>query len=184
MKTKMRFQSKCRFVIFVLLIQTLIFAASVKTYVGKNINFADYHTYTWLPTKVLTNTGIVENDPVGGPIIRSAINEELTSRGLKEVPSGGDLQVATIVLTGSSPQLEGYLFAGGWAGTDWGYSPAAIGRYNKDGTLGVNLIDSRTNKSAWAGLITESIDNKTGGNEKKIPPAAKKLFAKYPIKKK
>jgi hypothetical protein len=183
MKTKTPLQTICRYVIFVLLIPSFVLAGSVKTYVGKNINFADYHTYTWLPTKVLTNKGIVEDDPVGGPIIRSAINEELTSRGLKEVPSGGDLQVATIVLTGYSPQLEAYLFAGGWAGTEWGSSTATLGRYNKDGTLGVNLIDSRTNKSAWAGMITESIDNKKGGNEKKIPPAAKKLFSKYPIKK-
>jgi hypothetical protein len=159
-------------------------AGDVKTFVGRTANFSEYQTYTWLPTKILAPTGIVENDPVIGPAVRSAVNAELTARGLKEVPQGGDLQVSTIVLSSSSPQVEAIIFGGDYAQPDFGTPIGTIGRYNKEGTLAVNLIDSRTKKSAWAGMVTRSIDSgPAGSNTKKIAPAANKLFKKFPIKK-
>jgi hypothetical protein len=114
--------------------------------------------------------------------MRAAINAELTARGLKEVAEGGDLQVSAIILTTSVPQLEAVLFAGSIYdyGMDFATPIATMGRYNREGTLAVNLIDTKTKKSAWAGLITEDIDNKKGAGLKKIGPAAKKLFSKYP----
>jgi hypothetical protein len=161
---------------------TPCFAGKPKTFVGTDINFANYHTYSWFPTKILTASGIVEDDPKVGPAIRSAINTELTARGLKEVPEGGDLQVATIVLTQPVPQLEGVIFPGG-VDMDFATPIATMGRYNREGTLGVNLIDSHTKKFAWVGMITESIDTKQGANIKKIAPAARKLFNKFPMAK-
>jgi hypothetical protein len=67
---------------------------------------------------------------------------------------------------------------------DWGINVQAMGRYNREGTLVVNLIDRQKNKSAWAGMITETISNKPGAGIGKIPKAAEKLFSKYPVKKK
>jgi Domain of unknown function (DUF4136) len=60
---------------------------------------------------------------------------------------------------------------------------ATTGRYNREGTLAVNLIDSHTNKSVWAGVVTENIDNKPGAGVKKISKAATALFKRYPVKK-
>ena len=65
----------------------------------------------------------------------------------------------------------------------YGTPLATMGRYNKEGTLVVNLIDGKTNKSAWVGMIQESLDNKEGSGQKKLPSAAAKLFKKYPGKK-
>jgi hypothetical protein len=59
-------------------------------------------------------------------------------------------------------------------------STATVGRYNHEGTLIVNLIDAKTQKSAWCGMAKESVDNKPGAGMKKIGPAATKLFKKYP----
>jgi hypothetical protein len=44
----------------------------------------------------------------------------------------------------------------------------------------VNLIDTKTKKSAWVGMIQDSIDNKPGAGIKKLPSAAEKLFKKFP----
>lgn len=161
---------------------TPCFAGKPKAFVGKDANFSSYRTYSWLPTKVLGKAGVVENDPAFDPIIRSAINTELIARGLKEVPEGGDLQVSAIILTASVPQLEAVIFAG-HMDLDFATPIATMGRYNREGTLAVNLIDTRTKKFAWAGMITENIDNKKGAGLKKIGPAAKKLFSKYPVTK-
>jgi Domain of unknown function (DUF4136) len=158
------------------------FAGKPKTAVGVNIDFSSYKTYRWLPTRILTKAGVVEDDPTIVPAVRNAVNRELTARGLTEVAEGGDLQVSTFVLTTSVPQLEAVIFAGG-VPLDFATPIASMGRYNREGTLAINLIDTKTKKYAWAGMITESVDNKPGAGVKKIGPAAEKLFSKFPLKK-
>lgn len=143
------------------------------------MNFSGYKTYTWLPPKVLANTGVEENDPEYAPLIKAAVDRELSQKGLTEVPTGGDLEVATLALARSIPQLEGYIFTGVPADF-FTYATATVGRYNREGTLVVNLIDARTQTSAWCGMATETIDTNKGGGKKKIGPAAAKLFKKYP----
>ncbi len=154
------------------------YGGKLRAEIGPGADFARYKTYQWLPTRVLTSSGVVENHPVLTPLIKDAVNRQLTQRGLVEVADGGDLQVSAGVLATYIPQLEAVIFGG----PDMTYATpiATMGRYNKEGTLIVNLIDSRTKKYAWIGMIQESIDNKPGGGQKKIAPAAAKLFKKYP----
>ncbi len=155
-----------------------VLAGKLRAEIGPGADFARYKTYEWLPTRVLTGSGVVENDPVLTPLIKEAINRQLTQRGLVEVAQGGDLQVSAGALTASIPQLEAVVFAG--PAMTYGTPIANMGRYNKEGTLIVNLIDTRTKKYAWIGMVQESIDNKPGGGQKKIAPAAARLFKKYP----
>ena len=138
------------------LVQAPCFAGKARVEVPKGADLSQYRTYQWLPPKALTNTGVVDNHPELGPLVKEAVNKQLMAKGLKEVESGGDLQVATIVLGRAIPQLEAVVFGG----PDIMYydTPiATMGRYNREGTLVVNLIDSKTKKSAWTGLVTESI---------------------------
>jgi hypothetical protein len=159
--------------------------AKIKTFTGPNVDMRAYKTYQWLAPRVLTNKGIEENDETIAPAVKAAVNHELSVRGLVEVQQGGELLVSTGVLTSSSPQLEALIFPGLISANETFGSPiATVGRYNKEGTFAVNLIDSKTNKSAWAGLITDSLDNKPGSGVKKLPKAAARLFGKYPVKKK
>ena len=44
----------------------------------------------------------------------------------------------------------------------------------------MNLIDTRTKKSAWVALVKETIDRGEGTGQKKLPGAAAKMFKKYP----
>jgi len=141
-------------------------------------NFAQYKTFEWLPPKLLTNTGVVENHPVIGPAMRDAIGKALVSRGLTEVPQGGDLQVSAMALTASIPQLEAVVFGG--PDMMYGTPIATMGRYNRQGTLVINLIDTKTKKSAWVGMIEDTIDREEGAGRKKLPEFAAKLLKKYP----
>jgi Domain of unknown function (DUF4136) len=156
-------------------------AEKVQTYTGKEVDFARYKTYQWLPPRVLSKTGIVENDPEIAPVIKVSVNRELVARGLKEVAEGGDLQVATTALAESIPQMEAVIFPGNMA-FDYATPLATFGRYNRQGTLVVNLIDSQTKKSAWAGLARETIDNHPGAGKEKVGKATSKLFKKFPLK--
>ncbi|MEO8597495.1 MAG: DUF4136 domain-containing protein [Candidatus Solibacter sp.] len=156
-------------------------ARKIKAFAGTHANFAGYKTYQWLPVKALAKTGLVEDEPMITPIIKEAVNREMTALGLTEVRENADLQVAAFVSTTSVPQLEAVIFGNGMD-FDYGTAIATMGRYNKEGTLAINLIDSRTNKSAWAVLASDSLDNKAGSGAKKIPDATAAMFRKYPTK--
>src|SRR5262249_43707574 len=67
-------------------------AGDVKAFANPDSNFGSYKTYRWLPTKVLSKAGIVEDDPALSAVIKTAVNRELAARGLTEVVEGGDLE--------------------------------------------------------------------------------------------
>ena len=164
------------------LVATACWGGEVKAFASGSADFSRYKTYQWLPSKALTKAGIIENEPTVGPIVEKAVKGELAKKGLTEVSEGGDLQVATLVLAESVPQLEAVLFGSLELapGTAWGMSPiGTIGRYNRQGSLAVNLIDPHTNKGVWAGIATRSI-GKPSQNARNIEKAAEELFKKYP----
>jgi hypothetical protein len=159
------------------------FARKIKTVAGAHANFSGYKTYQWVPVKTLGSAGIVEDDSTFAPIIRDSVNRELTALGLTEVTSGADLEVAAFASRAWIPQLEAVIFPGNLA-LDFDTPIATMGRYNKEGTLAINLIDTRSQKSAWAALATDSLTDRPGSGVKKIPGATAAMFRKYPTRKK
>jgi len=157
------------------------YAGKVRTQSAPDVDLSKYKTYQWLPTRVLRNTGLVENDPVLTPLIKQAVNRELTQRGMTEVAEGGDLQVAAGITTSFVPQVEAVYMPG--PDFYFGTPVATMGRYNKKGALILNLIDPKTKKSAWAGVAEEDLKNTQDEGQKKIAKAAENLFKKYPGKK-
>jgi len=159
---------------------TVCFAGDVQWVVGKDADFAHYKTYQWLPTRILTKTGLVEDEPDTTPIVKAAVNRQLAAKGLQQVDTGGDLLVSTMITTDATAQVEALIFPGTIAYHSGAAPIATVGRYNRRGTLAVNLIDARTQESAWVCMATKSIDNKAGAGQKKIPQATADIFKKYP----
>jgi len=61
-----------------------------------------------------------------------------------------------------------------------------MGRYNREGSLYLNLIDVKTKKSAWAAMVTDSLKGGYLSPEDiraKLDKAATNIFKKYPGKK-
>jgi hypothetical protein len=157
------------------------FAGDVSAFPVKGVDLSAYRTYRLLPPKVLTKSGLHEDEPTVGPLIRGALSRELTSKGLVEVTEKADLEVASAATAVSIPQVEALIYnwiADGTSNT--GTVPlATLGRYNKEGTLYVNLIDPRTNRSIWLGISTRALGKPTK-LEGDINKAAQALFKKYP----
>jgi hypothetical protein len=156
------------------------FAGDLKTFPAKGVDFGAYKTYQWAAPRFLSKTGVVEKDPVVEPQIKQAVDAELAKKGLTPVTDGGDLEVLTMALTDAVPQVEAAYYAGG-LNMAFDTPIATMGRYNRQGTLVVNLVDTRTKKSAWVGIATESLV--AAGQEKnksKIRKAAERMFKKYP----
>ena len=158
-------------------------AAKVRTQGGKDL--AKYKSYQWFPPRVLTKVGLEENH-VANPVLKEVVGRQLSERGITELADGADLQVQAWVFTESVPQLEALIYT-----IDpnmlYGAPIAAVGRYNRQGTLFLNLIDRRTKKSAWIGMVTDSLPTGTLEPEQiraQLDKAAKNIFKKYPVKKK
>jgi hypothetical protein len=168
-----------------LLLAQPIFAGEVKTQTARNADFSHYKTYQWFPPRVLTNVGEVENHPAN-PILKAIIGRQLAQKGLSELAEGADLQIQVTALTDTTPQLEAVVYAyfpGDWSPTQI----ASLGRYNRTGTLCLNLIDRRTKKSAWFAMATESLPTGSLNPEQiraKVEAAVKSIFKKYPARQK
>jgi hypothetical protein len=169
---------------------TPLFADRVTVYLNPKADFARYKTYQWLPPRVLTRTGIDENNPAN-PLLKQLLGQQLSQKGLNEVTDGADLQIQVWVLTDTVPQLEAIIFAevsidvsnSGMSVSD---SVAGVMQYNRKGTLYFNLIDTQTKKSAWFGMVSDSLPNETLKPEEmreKLNKAAIQLFKKYPVRK-
>ena len=159
----------------------------VKVQANKNVDLSRYKTYQWYPPRVLTKAGIREDDPTVAPLIKAAVNLQLQRRGLTEVESGGELQISSWALSESIPNIDALIYPGGVrvpAGSmiDPVQAPiASVGRYNKQGTIVINLIDAATKTSAWAALATSSYSD-VNHLQGPIDKAVSDIFKKYPVK--
>ncbi len=159
--------------------------AETKIFASKTQDVATRSTYTWLPPRLFTKTGILEDDPTYAPLIRQAVNRELAKKGYREVPSGGDVQIMSAGVGVASSQLEGILVTYGFDAFDGYYGPTTaspITRINHEGVLLVALVDPKTNKGIWSGYDTEALGG-TDSVPKAIDKAAGKIFKKLPQKK-
>jgi hypothetical protein len=154
-----------------------LLAGDVKIWSAPGASLANIKTFRMLPPRVLTKSGLVEEDPIYAPLISAAVRRELAMRGLTEVAEGEDIQVSAGAFASATPQIEAMVVY--WFGV--GSPGVTLGRYNHAGTVAVNLIDPKTKSSVWAGLSSESL-GKTSALESDINKATKALFKKYPKK--
>jgi hypothetical protein len=170
----------CALILGILLIPGLL-TAKVKILASKKHDITKYETYQWLPPRVMTRQGLLEDDPVLAPIIRQVVNKYLAAKGYREVAEGGELNLLTGGFSETTSQLEGFLVTYGFDYYyGWGPTYASpVTRVNREGTFLVGLIDAKTNQGVWLGLSTALI----GGQkdiDKTINKAASNLLKKLP----
>jgi hypothetical protein len=149
-------------------------------------DFPSYKTYSWAPVKTLESSGLVENNPTFTPVLKEAINAQFTARGLREVPSGGDLEVVSFACRYSSPQMESMAAMDSPINATWavGGPIGMMSRYNEEGTLAVNLIEAKSKKSSWLAVATSSLGKRTERekNAERVRKTVAKMFEHFPPK--
>lgn len=162
-----------------LVLQLCAWAGKANAFPAKDVNLSAFKTFKMLPTRVLTSSGIQENDPTYGVHILAAVRKELTAKGLTEVAENPDVEVAAGGLARAFPQLEALIYSY-MPGTDWGTGTiATVGRYNKEGTVIVNMIDPKVKKTVWLGISSRPW-GKPSTADKMIQKATAEMFEKYP----
>jgi hypothetical protein len=158
-------------------------------------NLSNYHTFAWMPPQGSSNKKM--GGDAADARIKDAATNALVTKGLRLSQRNPDLVVnyTTIVGTGSrtnyySPYYDsfypGFGFGLGWGrGWGWGYRSyyyaygAPFGYYGgltyaekehyKEGTLIIDLVDTRTRRIVWRGFGVGEVHNNPQKNIDDIP---------------
>lgn len=154
---------------------TAAFAQHVNVDYDHGRSFSQIKTYSW--AKLHTVDSITDNR------VKEAIDNELTTKGWTQVPTGGD--VALIVVEQTSVRQEYDSFYNGFGGRRWGggmvEETTTVDNYEV-GTLIVSMFDGNSKQLIWRGTAT---GDTPGNSQKKIKSLAKvvqKMFKNFPPK--
>lgn len=144
--------------------------------------FPEFSTYSWGPRDDLpTGDARLDNNPFFDARVRSAVEWELTTRGLKPVDGPADLlihyhiSVQQRIDVQAVDQVAGYSYPG---------QPRDSAFYVYDeGTLIVDLVDSRSRQVIWRGWAKTNIEGVIDNPDRlkaRVDEAVAGMFQRYP----
>ena len=146
----------------------------------RRVNFGSYRNYSWL--------NLHAHSTPWGARIKTAINSTLASKGLTQVDSAGDVSIVVLEMTKEHQTLSSYYDQEGYGGWGWRWGggfpdpPTDSEEVYEEGTLVVDLFDSRTKKVIWRGSSKNTLSGKLTDDDKKLKRDVNKLFAHFPPK--
>jgi hypothetical protein len=152
------------------------FAQEVRFDYDRSANFSAYKTYNWVDYKpVPVGDHLIDRD------IKRAVDEQLGSKGLRRVDSGGDVYVGYQASISQEKEFDGL----GWGGPPWfgNWGNTRVTTSTIDvGTLAVGLFDPATKQLVWRGLASKSLNmsKDPDKNYRMLEKAMAKLFRNYP----
>jgi tRNA U54 and U55 pseudouridine synthase Pus10 len=164
-----------------------------------SVNFSKYHTYTWVEAKDS------ENDSVKAKVsdlterkIKEAVNAELAKTGWRESKTRPDVLINYDVVVEKgvkddtnpvySQPFTRYVYnpyTRRWISI---YYPSEFLGYDRnqrsvrEGTVTINVIDAKTEKTVWQGWTTDEVNSRNLTN-KEIQNAVKNIFRKFDVAK-
>ena len=154
-----------------------LFAKTTVDY-DHSVNFAKYHTYSWLSVNV--------QEPLWKDRVTNAIDAQLNAKGWRKVDSGGDAVISAVGATHTEQTLETWYgggFGGGWYHRGWwggpGYAETTVER-TPVGTLHVDIFDCQTKKVIWHASASDTLNAKPDKNETKLEKNVAEMFKKFP----
>ncbi len=153
-------------------------SVSVKTDFDQSIAFAQYRSYTLLPSDEPIGLS-----PSGEAALTANLRNQLAARGVEEARDNADLHIVRHITTkdkihinqsntGGSNRYGRY---GMWAG---GPQYTDVSQYT-EGTLILDFVDSKTQKLVFRGVATGTV-GEPKSNAAKIKEAVEKIMADYP----
>lgn len=161
--------------------------------VDKNVDFSKYKTflyYGWAKDsdKLLSD--------LNKRRFEQAFGEEFKSRGWELVQSDGDAIVSLFVVVDQKTSYTsytdhyGYGAYGGMYGPRYGYYGMPMGSTTRtveedylEGTLIVDVFDTKTKQQIWQGVATKTLNPDNKDKEAAINQAVAAIMAKFPVKK-
>ena len=152
---------------------------TVKSDYDKDVNLSLYKTYAWLPIKETeSKTNPLVYNELTDKRIRKAVETQLQNKGI-QLAAKPDLRVHYhIIIDNKStvrPATYGYNYSNYWM-----RNQADVFQY-REGTLIIDLMDSKSNDLIWRGWgVSVLRDNTVGLTEEEINEAVIKILKEFP----
>ncbi len=163
------------------MVMLLTACSTVTTDVDKQADFSSYRTFDFG-----AQSGVPAS--IDARRIEQGISAQLVQKGLKNLPSGGDLYVHHDIVKSTEFVSSGSRVSFGYGWNSFGVITSSPERYRerKYGNLIVELVDAKENQVVWKGVssrkLTASMD--TDRRESLIAEEIAKMFESYPYGKK
>jgi hypothetical protein len=166
--------------ILIALLAVTVNAQKVKVSSDPAIDFAKYKTYAW-------DQGTLAN-PLIKQFIVTAVDRELSAKGLQKVDSNSDLILTTLTATNSDLTMTNPSWAPQLNSIATGIPSSSQAWAVTKGTLVIDMSDARTKNGVWRGIASHTLENGPTGNpvedakqvEKPINKAVQKMFKNFP----
>jgi hypothetical protein len=171
-----------------LIVSLIVFVVALSVHAQKvsvgadpAVDVAKYKTYAWAKQPPSTN-------PIVTQTVVSAVDTELTAKGLQKVETDPEL----IVVAFGSQQTDAQVSNPSWAPSlnsiQTGVAVNSQSWLVTKGTLVVDISDAKTKNNVWRGTATQTLNEGPTGDRvkdaknvaKPIQKAVKKMFKQYP----
>ncbi len=166
------------------------FADTVRTDWNHQVNFEQFHTYSWGDVKI--------SDPFDVHTIKSAIDSQLQKKGWQELPSGGQVTISVIDGVHNEKEAETYYdglgggWGGGWGWRGWG-GGWGLGGFGESQTQEVNvpqghmvidMFNSENKQLIWRGISQGEVKSNPDKERKTMDGDIHKMLNSFPPKSK
>jgi hypothetical protein len=148
----------------------------------RNANFSSYKTFSVYSVKT---TGSVSQ--LNAERIVNDIKDDLSAKGFKYVESNGDLTINAITILKDKQSVSTSTNYYGYGGLyrPYGYygsmGNTSVTTYTyKDGSLTIEMVDTKTTKMVWQGIGNKEIDKVSKDPDAAIKAAVTKILASFP----
>ncbi|MFQ6112719.1 MAG: DUF4136 domain-containing protein [bacterium] len=150
---------------------------TVKSDYDRQVNFANYQTFKWMPYPAKAGKSTVAKNSLLDKRIRRAVERELSAKGYEIVQTGkADAALAYHTAVRQKVDVSGVGY-GYWRG--WPRGRRVYVHSYKEGTLVVDIVDPDLKQLIWRGLATDVVDDPEE-SEEKINEAVKKILERFP----
>lgn len=161
-------------------------AQDVRYNYARDVDFSRYHTYEWVTIEDAAHLGQLADQQ-----LKSAINAELSRKGLVKVDGNADLLLAYQAAIHQEKQFTAYTsgFGPSWSyGPGWGYSGFSSATTTGQtttihvGAIGLDIYDAGKHQLIWRGEASKTINPKAKPDkvQKNLEKAVTKLLKNYP----
>ena len=154
---------------------------SVHTRSAPGVNLQAFRTFSFYQRSPDQVKQIAFERSLAGQTIRNQVTQDLTQRGMIEVPPGqpADMMVAYHANVRQQFQYADWGYGPGW-GWGWGGWGAPMVTSYTEGTIIVDFLDPRTHTVIWRGTASSTVSNPDNPDPNKIAGAVNKMMDRLP----
>ena len=158
---------------------TALTAQRVQTSYDHKADFSSYKTYSWFSKTASTS--------LWDQRVENAVNSSLAAKGLRQVPSGGDLAIFASDTSQERQKLVAVCNGTreGWGGGGFGGGPfcdaTTTTKSYKVDSLAVKIFDGNSNAVLWCASSTNTLPNDPDIIIKSPDTNVERLFSHFPL---